>query len=108
MEWTYPAIHNSPVRAIMVVIQPLYTLGGSIMQVTMLGIDLAKNVVQVHGVDAKGHVVLRKRFSRTKVLPFLAQLPPCLIGLEASGGVHHWARELSRLGHTAKLMSQWC
>jgi transposase len=75
------------------------------MQVTTLGIDLAKNVIQVHGVDAKGHVVLRKRFSRAKVLSFLAQLPPCLIGLEASGGAHHWARELSQQGHTVKLMS---
>jgi len=75
------------------------------MQVTTLGLDLAKNVVQVHGVDAQGHVVLRQRFSRAKVLPFLAQLPPCLIGLEASGGAHYWARELSKLGHTVKLMS---
>jgi transposase len=92
-------------RATTVVIQPAYTLGGSIMQVTTLGIDLAKNVVQVHGVDAKRHVVLRKRFSRAKVLPFLAQLPPYLIGIEASGGAHHGARELSKLGHTVKLMS---
>jgi transposase len=75
------------------------------MQVTTVGIDLAKNVVQVHGVDRHGHVVLRKRLPRKQVLPFMAQLPPCLIGVEASGGAHYWARELMTLGHTVKLMS---
>jgi transposase len=75
------------------------------MPVTTLGIDLAKNLVQVHGVDQRGHVVLTKRLPRAKVLPFLAQLPPCLIGLEASGGAHYWARELTKLGHMVKLMS---
>src|SRR5262249_24509830 len=86
MEWTHPAIHNSLVWAIMVVLQPLYMLGGSIMQVTTLGLDLAKNVVPVHGVDAKGHVVLRKRFSRTKVLAVPRPTAP----------VPHWARSLRR------------
>jgi transposase len=75
------------------------------MQVTTIGIDLAKSVVHVHGVDARGHVVFRKRLPRKQVLPFLAQLPPCRIGLEASGGAHYWARELTKLGHTVKLMS---
>jgi transposase len=75
------------------------------MQMTTLGIDVAKHVFQLHGVDKRGHVVLTKRLSRAKVLPYVAQLPPCLIGLEASGGAHYWAREFTKLGHTVKLMS---
>ena len=59
-----------------------------------------KNVVCIHGVDARGHVVVKKRLARQKVLPFIAQLPPCLIGMEASGGAHYWAREFTQLGHT--------
>jgi transposase len=73
-------------------------------QVTTLGIDIAKNVMCVHGVDTHGHVVVKKRLSRQKVLPFVAQLSPCLIGMEASGSAHYWAREFSKLGHTVKLM----
>jgi transposase len=74
------------------------------MQVTTIGLDIAKNLFQVHGVDARGQVVLRRRLARAKVLVFFANLPPCLIGLEAGGGAHHWARELIRLGHDARLM----
>jgi hypothetical protein len=74
-------------------------------QVTTVGIDLAKNVVCIHGVDTQGNVVVKKRLARRKVLPFVAQLPPCLIGMEASGGAHYWARECIKLGHTVKLMS---
>ena len=74
-------------------------------QVTTVGIDIAKNVVCIHGVDARGHVVVKKRLARQKVLPFIAQLPPCLIGMEASGGAHYWAREFTQLGHTVKLMA---
>src|SRR4029453_7375898 len=73
-------------------------------QVTTLGIAIAKNVVFVHGVDAHGHVVVTKRLVRHKGLPFFAHLPPCLIGMEASGGAHYWAREFTKLGHTVKLM----
>jgi transposase len=73
-------------------------------QVTTLGIDLAKNVVCIHGVDVHGNVVIKKRLARQKVLPFVAQLSPCLIGMEASGSAHYWARELSQLGYTVKLM----
>ncbi len=68
------------------------------MQMTTLGIDVAKPVFQLHGVDKRGHVVLIKRLSRAKVLPCVAQLPSCLIGMEASGGAHDWARELTKLG----------
>jgi transposase len=74
------------------------------MQVTTIGLDIAKNVFQVHGVDARGRVVLRKRLARAKVLAFFANLPRCLIGLEACGGAHHWARELRALGHEVRLM----
>jgi transposase len=73
--------------------------------VTTVGIDIAKNVVCIHGGDARGHVGVKKRLARQKVLPFMAQLPPCLIGMEASGGAHYWAREFTQLGHTVKLMA---
>jgi transposase len=74
------------------------------MQVMMIGLDLAKNVFQVHGVDARERPVLRKRLSRTKVLAFFAQLPPCRVGMEACPGAHWWARQLLQLGHDVRLM----
>lgn len=74
------------------------------MNVTTIGIDLAKNVFQVHGVDAGGGVVVRKALRRAQVLPFFAKLLPCLVGMEACGTSHHWARELVALGHTVKMM----
>ena len=74
------------------------------MQVTTIGLDIAKSVFQVHGVDQRGRVVLRTRLARAKVLEFFANLPRCLRGLEACGGAHYWARELIRLGHDARLM----
>jgi transposase len=74
------------------------------MQVTTIGLDIAKSVFQLHGVDEHGRVILRKRLARGKVLTFFANLPRCVIGLEACGGAHHWARELIRLGHDARLM----
>src|ERR671918_193874 len=74
------------------------------MQVTTIGLDIAKNVFQVHGVDARGRVVLRKRLARGKVLAWFANLPRSRVGLEACGGAHHWARELQALRHDARLM----
>jgi transposase len=74
------------------------------MQVTTIGLDIAKSVFQVHGVDRHGRIVLRKRLARGRVLEFFANLPRCVIGLEACGGAHHWARELVKLGHDARLM----
>ncbi len=74
------------------------------MQITTVGLDLAKRVFQVHAVDASGGVVVRKALRRSQVLPFFTRLPPCLIGIEACGTSHHWARELSRLGHQVRLM----
>jgi len=79
--------------------------GFTMTQITTLGIDTAKQVFQLHGVDAHGNVVLHKRITRKQVLPLLAQLPPCLVGLEACGGSHYWAREITKLGHTVKLMA---
>src|SRR6266699_5210547 len=107
-----PTVHMTSYRARWLCErQPFSTTGGSTMaqvttaQVTTVGIDIAKNVVCIHGVDAHGHVVVQKRLARQKVLPFMAHLPPCLLALEASGGAHYWAREFTQLGHTVKLMS---
>src|SRR5260370_18325909 len=76
----------------------------NLSSVTTVGLDLAKHVFQVHGVDASGRVVVAKAIRRNKLLEFFASLPPCLVGLEASGSAHHWARELIRLGHEARMM----
>ena len=73
-------------------------------EVITIGLDIAKSVFQVHGVDVDGAVVIRKRVSRAKVLEFFSALPPCLIGIEACPSAHHWSRQLSVLGHTVRLM----
>jgi transposase len=75
------------------------------MNVSTLGIDLAKAVFQLHGVNEPGQVTLTKRLSRKQLLPFLANLPLCLIGLEACSGAHYWAREMQKLGHEVKLIA---
>ena len=72
---------------------------------TVIGIDIAKNVIQVHGNDRKGKRVLQKRLPRAKFLSYMAKLQPCLVGLEACGGSHYWAKELTKLGFDVKLMS---
>lgn len=74
------------------------------MQITTVGHDLAKRVFQVHAVDASGSVVVRKALRRSQVLPFFTRLPPCLVGMEACGTSHHWARELTKLGHEVRMM----
>lgn len=74
------------------------------MEISTIGLDLAKRVFQVHGIDAVGTVVVRKALRRAQVLPFFARLEPCLIGIEACGTSHHWARELTALGHEVRLM----
>lgn len=74
------------------------------MNVTTIGLDIAKNVFQVHGVNADNEVVVRKRLTRSRMLKFFAQLPSCLIGIEACASSHYWARELIALGHDVKLM----
>jgi transposase len=73
-------------------------------EITTIGLDLAKHVFQVHGVDAGGAAVLRQRIRRGQVIGFFSKLPRCLIGLEACATAHHWARELSGLGHDVRLM----
>ena len=75
------------------------------MNNTTIGLDIAKNVFQVHGVDAKGNVVLRKVLKRRQVLEFFANRAPSLIGMEACAGAHYWARELGNQGHEVRLMS---
>jgi transposase len=75
------------------------------MKITTVGIDLAKNVFQVHGVDERGKAGLRKQLKRKDVVSFFANLEPCLIGMEACGSAHYWARKLAALGHTVRLMA---
>jgi hypothetical protein len=70
-------------------------------KVSTIGLDIAKSVFQVHGVDADGAVVIRQRIGRAKVLEFFAALPPCVVGIEACPSAHHWSRKLRALGHTA-------
>ena len=74
------------------------------MQATTIGIDIAKSVFQIHGVDATGKVVIQRQLRRGQVIEFFRRLPPCLVGIEACATAHHWARELAELGHTVKLM----
>lgn len=74
------------------------------MHISTIGLDLAKHVFQVHGVDAAGQVVIRRQLRRNQVLSFFGALPPCLVGVEACGSAHHWARELQALGHEVRLM----
>jgi transposase len=73
-------------------------------EVSTIGLDIAKAVFQVHGVDGAGAVVIRKRISRSKLLEFFAALARCLVGIEACPSAHHWGRELQGFGHTVKLM----
>ena len=73
-------------------------------KITIIGIDLAKSVFQLHGVDAEGRPVLRRQLRRSQMLEFFQRQPPCLIGMEACASAHYWARELTRLGHDARLM----
>ena len=74
-------------------------------EITTLGIDLAKNIYQLHGVDRHGKPILKKTVSRTKLLETLGNLPPCLVGIEACGGAHHWAREIGKLGHQVRIIA---
>jgi transposase len=75
------------------------------MKLTTIGIDLAKNAFQVHGVDAHGKASLKERLKRGQLVAFFANLPPCLIGMEACGSAHYWARKLQALGHTVRLIA---
>ena len=74
------------------------------MEITTIGLDIAKRVFQAHGVDASGKAVLRRKLQRAEVLAFFEGLPPCLVGIEACATAHHWAREIKALGHEVRLM----
>lgn len=78
---------------------------GPTVEVSAIGIDVAKDVFGIHGVDARGRVTLRTRVVRKRLLEFLGRLPSCLVGMEACGSAHYWAREIQRLGHRVRLMS---
>src|SRR6202047_1233643 len=90
-------------RALLGLVKPV---AGSViaMQITTIGLDIAKNVFQVHGIDAAVKVVVRKQLRRGQMMKFFAALPPCLIGMEACASAHYWARELTKLGHEVRLM----
>jgi transposase len=72
--------------------------------ITTIGLDIAKSIFQVHGVDAGGQVIVRRQLKRRYVLTFFEKLSPCLVGIEACGSSHHWSRELQALGHTVRLI----
>src|SRR5712691_10847773 len=79
--------------------------GEVVDKITAIGLDLAKQIIQVHAIDGLGRVVLRKTVRRERLLALLAQFPRCGIGMEACSGAHHWARELSKLGHEPRIMA---
>lgn len=70
--------------------------------IALIGIDLAKNVFQVHGVDERGHIALRKQVRREQLTAFMVNLSPCVVGMEACGGAHHWARKFQELGQSCR------
>ena len=74
------------------------------MRIAVIGLDLAKNVFQVHGIDDSGQTVLKRKLRRSEVLPFFAGLAPALVGIEACHTSHYWGREISALGHDVRLM----
>ncbi len=73
-------------------------------EIITVGLDLAKNVFQVHGADAAGRAVLRKKLRRDQVAAFFGQLPACVVAMEACGGAHFWGREIGKLGHDVRLI----
>ena len=75
------------------------------MKVTTIGLDLAKNVFQVHGADAQGHGLLRKQLRRSQMAQFFAHQPPCVVAMEACAGAHYWGRKLQGLGHQVRLIA---
>src|SRR5262249_27236664 len=101
MGWMAPFRHR---RAKLVFCRITGNREPSMSEVTTIGLDLAKHVFQVHGIDAQGATVLRKRLQRGQVLAFFSRIPRCLVGLEACATAHYWARELAALGHEVRLM----
>ena len=76
------------------------------MDITTIGIDIAKRIFQLHGIDKNGRVVLKKKLIRDQLLNYMANLPKCLVGIEACGGANYWGREITKLGHEVKLMQK--
>jgi len=76
------------------------------MKISTVGLDQAKNLFQIHGVDSQDHIVVRRQLRRTDVLPYFAKLEPCTVGMEACGSSRYWGRELTKLGHTVCLIAQ--
>lgn len=105
MTWTPPCSYGIGCARLKIVRSFNHREGGVTMKFTRCGLDIAKLVFQVHGVNEHGAVKGRKTLARSKVLEYFAQLAPCLIGMEACGGAHYWARALSKLGHTVRLMA---
>jgi transposase len=101
MWWTAPA---PGIECHRVIVATNHMRGAVHMEVSTIGFDLAKNVFQVHGVDAEEKVVVRKQLRRSQVIAFFAALSPCLIGMEACASAHYWARELRKLGHEVSLL----
>ena len=95
MGWMAPSRHR---RAKLVAVEQ-HQRGAIHMEITTIGLDLAKQVFQVHGVNEAGHAVVKRRLRRAQVITFFASLPRCLIGMEACATAHFWARELRSLGH---------
>src|SRR4029450_11537633 len=101
MGWMAPLRHR---RAKLVFLANHQEREPSMSEITTIGLDLAKHVFQVHGIDAQGATVLRQRVRRGQVLAFFSRIPRCLVGLEACATAHYWARELAALGHEVRLM----
>src|ERR1700685_1464419 len=102
MWWTVPA--PPAARSDRVIVVDESHQGAVHMQIATIGLDIAKNVFQVHGIDAAERVVVRKQLRRRQVLEFFKTLPPCLVGMEACATAHYWASELMKLGHLVRLM----
>src|ERR1700752_4217896 len=102
MGWMAPLRHLS--ARMLVARKPPANREPSMSEITTIGLDLAKHVFQVHGIDAQGTTVLRKRLRRGQVLAFFSRIPRCGVGLEACATAHYWARELGALGHEVRLM----
>src|SRR5262245_51074456 len=103
MLWTAPPTARKCHR-VWVLLRPPRFGGAKMQTITTVGLDIAKSVFQIHGVDAAGNVVVRRRLKRRYVLPFFQKLSPCLVGIEACASSHHWSRELQALGHTVRLI----
>jgi transposase len=101
MPWTAPT--NGITTCQSVVLSPLGREPPE-MEITTIGLDIAKNVFQVHGIEASGRAVIRRQLRRGQVLPFFEKQPCCLVGIEACATSHYWAREIAALGHDVRLM----